>query len=72
MHACMHAHALAACWQLPRPRAFSADRRPPSGARAGRRDTLFWMVANIPGTDWSQGDTVVEWMPPEPGKGRHR
>lgn len=36
------------------------------------RDTLYWMVNNIKGTDFEHGDFTVEYMPPEPAQGLHR
>lgn len=36
------------------------------------RSWLLWLVTNIPSNDIKRGETVVEYMAPEPERGKHR
>lgn len=36
------------------------------------RSWLHWLVINIPSNDVYRGETVTEYMPPEPERGKHR
>lgn len=36
------------------------------------RSWLHWLVVNIPGNDPARGEEVEAYMPPEPGKEKHR
>jgi phosphatidylethanolamine-binding protein (PEBP) family uncharacterized protein len=36
------------------------------------RSWLHWLVINIPANDVYRGETVTEYMPPSPVKGKHR
>lgn len=48
---------------------FSSDPDSPSRAEPKNREWLLWLVVNIPGFDVKSGDTIVDYMRPDAGKG---
>ncbi|KAL4447834.1 hypothetical protein ABPG75_005053 [Micractinium tetrahymenae] len=44
----------------------------PSPHSPKHRSWLHWMVINIPQHDVARGEVAVDYMPPEPARGRHR